>query len=54
MAPKIERISGRYRLGEGPHWDVATQSLFFVDILNHFLVKYHPATNTLTEVSTGI
>lgn len=29
----VERINApKLKLGEGPHWDVETQSLYFVDI----------------------
>jgi len=44
-------VTERATLGEGPHWDVETQSLFYVDIFGQALHKYTPATNTHTKVN---
>lgn len=54
MAPKTDIVTPSYLLGEAPHWDVATNSLYLVDILGHKLIKYDPATSLVTEVSTGL
>jgi gluconolactonase len=50
MAPVIEVITERVTLGEGPHWDEATQTLYFVDIFGQAIHKYVPSTNTHTKV----
>ncbi|XP_057653066.1 regucalcin-like isoform X1 [Diorhabda carinulata] len=46
MNPKVELLEDipSVELGEGPHWDVDTQSLFFVDIFGHSIHKYTPST----------
>lgn len=53
MAPKIERVTDDVQLGEGPHWDEKTQSLYYVDIFGKTILKYTPKTNKLTKASTG-
>uniref|UniRef100_A0A146KRS8 Regucalcin n=1 Tax=Lygus hesperus TaxID=30085 RepID=A0A146KRS8_LYGHE len=51
---KIERLSiDGIQLGEGPHWDVKSQSLFFVDIRGPTLFKYTPATEQIVSIKTG-
>nr|ADK55065.1 luciferin regenerating enzyme [Lampyris turkestanicus] len=50
MSPTIEIVTERVILGEGPHWDVPSQSLYYVDILGQTLHKYVPSTNTHTKV----
>ncbi|XP_017785379.1 PREDICTED: regucalcin-like [Nicrophorus vespilloides] len=37
-------IAGATELGEGPHWDQRTQSLYYVDIIGKTIHKYTPAT----------
>lgn len=54
MTPKIDIVTSSYLLGEAPHWDVATNALYLVDILGHKLIKYDPVTNVVSEVSTGM
>nr|XP_023014163.1 regucalcin-like isoform X1 [Leptinotarsa decemlineata] len=51
MAPKVERIEAvePTELGEGPHWDEETQSLYFVDIFGKSIHKYVPSTNKHTS-----
>ncbi|KAF2906145.1 hypothetical protein ILUMI_00037 [Ignelater luminosus] len=49
MTPVIEVVTNRVTLGEGPHWDIPSQSLYYVDILGQALHKYVPATNTHTK-----
>lgn len=49
MAPKAERIGDNLELGEGPHWDVETQSLYFVDIAGKTVNRYLPATKSHTK-----
>lgn len=53
MAPKIEVVTERVKLGEGPHWDVETQSLYYVDIFGQAIHKYTPATNKHTKAVIG-
>lgn len=55
MAPKVERIEeiGTVELGEGPHWDAETQSLYFVDIFGKAIHKYVPATKKHTKAVIG-
>ncbi|XP_047990276.1 regucalcin-like isoform X1 [Leguminivora glycinivorella] len=50
MSPKVEKISEQALLiGEGPHWDDRTQSLYFVSILENTIHKYDAATGTHTS-----
>lgn len=40
---KVEEITSedqRVELGEGPHWDIASQSLYYVDILGPAIFRY--------------
>lgn len=53
MAPIIERVVENIELGEGPHWDIATQSLYFVDIFSKTINKYNPATKKHTKAHFG-
>lgn len=50
MAPVIERVCEGTVLGEGPHWDVESQSLYFVDMPSREVHKYTPTTKTHTKV----
>ena len=53
MAPKVERITEATELGEGPHWNAATQSLYFVDIFGKSIHRYVPATKKHTTAVIG-
>ncbi|KAG5883046.1 hypothetical protein JTB14_010435 [Gonioctena quinquepunctata] len=55
MGPKVERLQavGVTELGEGPHWDVESQSLYFIDIFGKSIHKYVPATDTHTKAVIG-
>lgn len=55
MAPKVERIQDieTVELGEGPHWDAETQSLYFVDIFGEAIHKYVPRTRKHTKAIIG-
>lgn len=46
MSVVIERILEIpvLTVGEGPHWDVKTQSLYLVDVIGHSVHKYVPST----------
>ena len=42
----VERIKGsRVLLGEGPHWDMDSQSLYYVDLTGHQLCRYSEIEN---------
>lgn len=49
----IERVTEGHQLGEAPHWDVSTQSLYFVDIFGKSILKYVPKTKKVTKASLG-
>lgn len=51
MAPVVEKVCEPVMLGEGPHWDAPTQTLYYVDIEGKKLFKYVPATKTRTAVT---
>lgn len=50
MAPVVERIPEIpiSELGEGPHWDIDTQSLYLTDIVNNKIQKFNPSTGQYT------
>ncbi|XP_028147046.1 uncharacterized protein LOC114340496 [Diabrotica virgifera virgifera] len=52
MNPKLERVKeiSTTELGEGPHWDAETQSLYLVDIFGQAIHRYVPATRQHTKV----
>lgn len=56
MAPKVERLIENVttHLGEGPHWDAASQSLYFVDIFGKSIHKYVPSTKQHTSAVIGM
>ncbi|CAH1392189.1 unnamed protein product [Nezara viridula] len=46
MSPKVEKLPiPSVVLGEGPHWDIATQSLYLIDISGSQLIRYDPKAN---------
>ncbi|EFA03134.2 regucalcin [Tribolium castaneum] len=49
----IERVTEGFSLGEGPHWDASTQSLYFVDVFGQSIVKYAPTTKKVTKASVA-
>ncbi|XP_066157883.1 regucalcin-like [Euwallacea fornicatus] len=51
MAPRVSRIPDipNVELGEGPHWDVRSQCLYFVDIFGKSIHKYVPLTRQHTK-----
>lgn len=53
MSYKIQMITKSLVLGEGPHWDAASQSLFFVSIHEQLLNKYEFATGEHTQTKLG-
>jgi gluconolactonase len=50
---KLERVVENCVLGEGPHWDVATQTLYLVDIGGKSILKYTPETGKVAKASVG-
>lgn len=54
MPVKIEAIPGdRLTLGESPHWDAESKTLYFPDAHGNALHRYIPATNEHTKVNLG-
>ena len=45
----IEKVASPVDLGEGPHWDIKSQTLYHVDILGKKILKFDPATGTRTH-----
>lgn len=44
---KITRVgTQRYKVGEGPLWDVAEQALYFIDLLDSALWRHDPAKDS--------
>ncbi|KAL5236844.1 hypothetical protein ACI65C_004254 [Semiaphis heraclei] len=48
MNSSIQRVSPPMELGEAPHWNPLTQSLYFVDVHRRKINKYHPETSCYT------
>lgn len=53
MAPTLEVVTERAILGEGPHWDIDSQCLYYVDIFGQYIHKYIPSINSNTKVKIG-
>lgn len=51
--PKVERIAPSCILGEGPHWDVDTQKLYYIDIDGAAVLRHDPSTGKNTKVVFG-
>lgn len=49
----VERVGESCKLGEGPHWDAESQSLYYVDIFEHTIHKYNPSTKEHTKAYVG-
>jgi len=47
-------LATQCKLGEGPLWDVATQTLYFVDIRGRCYYRWSAATGALTRVDVGV
>lgn len=54
MSPKIEKILDGLVLGEGPHWDVDSQNLYFVDSIKGSIHRYNPSTKQHTQALLGM
>lgn len=48
MSVKIEKVASDLELAEGPHWDVRSQKLFYVDLLKGKIFRFDPKTNKTT------
>src|SRR3954463_449217 len=46
-------VDVRPEVGEGPHWDDASQTLWFVDITGGSVFRHHPADGTLSRFAVG-
>lgn len=54
MTPQIEKLNvPKAELGEGPHWDVDGQCLYYVDILGASIHKFVPSTGKHTKATFG-
>jgi gluconolactonase len=53
MSVKVEKITEPLLLGEGPHWDIKQQALYFVSIFQQTIHKYVPATREHTRTKLG-
>lgn len=51
---KVEKIPGsKVGLGEGPHWDIPSQSLYYVDIYGGTLCRYSSQENKVYKCKIG-
>jgi sugar lactone lactonase YvrE len=46
-------LEARARLGEGPVWDATQKLLYWVDIYNHRVHQFHPATGNDSFFDVG-
>jgi sugar lactone lactonase YvrE len=46
-------VDVRPEVGEGPHWDHASETLWFVDLTGGSVFRYHPADGTVDRFSVG-
>lgn len=53
MAPTIEKTGESLILGESPHWDVETQTLYLVDAFGKAIVRYDPQTKKIVKATLG-
>lgn len=44
---EITNVTQRCKLGEGPHWDIKNQSLYYVDILASAIFRYDSSSETI-------
>lgn len=53
-AYKVEKIPGsKVGLGEGPHWDIPSQSLYYVDIYGGTLCRYSRQKDKVYKCKIG-
>lgn len=54
MSYKVEPLPNSVAdLGEAPHWDIATQNLYYVDIVNGKLLRYDFNENKVYHCKIG-
>lgn len=53
MSPIIEKVGESFYLGEGPHWDVQSQTLYLIDAFPKLIARYDPKTNTVVKAILG-
>src|SRR3954454_9521923 len=54
--PKVRvevAVDVRPEVGEGPHWDQASQTLWFVDITGGSVFRHRPADGTVSRFAAG-
>ncbi|XP_069674718.1 regucalcin-like [Periplaneta americana] len=51
--PTVTQVTSPVMHGEGPHWDIETQTLLFVDIAGKLVNRYDPATKRVTHAKLG-
>nr|XP_053643285.1 regucalcin-like [Cherax quadricarinatus] len=47
---EVEPVTDTIAFGEGPHWSVEEQALYFVDFFEQLVRRYHPETSTHTKL----
>ncbi|KAG7165085.1 Regucalcin-like 1 [Homarus americanus] len=47
---EVEPVTDIINFGEGPHWSVDDQALYFVDMYEQLVRRYHPTTDTHTKL----
>lgn len=51
---KVEKIPGsKVGLGEGPHWDIPSQSLYYVDIYGGTICRYSSKEHKVYRCKIG-
>lgn len=50
MPVTVEKASPPADLGEGPHWDVKSQKLYYVDINAQKMLRLNPANGNVTSI----
>lgn len=55
MSYKVETVlkDAASTIGESPHWDDATQTLLYVDILKGDVHRYDPVTGKVDDIHLG-
>lgn len=53
MSYEVEAVGEPLVLGEGPHWDISTQTLYFVDIRSGSIHSYKSSTNEYYSAVVG-
>ena len=48
-----EAVTAPVKLGEGPHWCHEEQALYYVDIFEQTIHRYHPGTKNHSQLSVG-